>query len=95
MELESDLKTLGIPGDCIIRPRLDDVYHLAGEGCALLAAETKPRIDPTAVAARDVHNDAADLHLNIDQELLGLADEKSRKTLIRNLSRVLEDARKR
>ena len=95
MELESDLKTLGIPGDCIIRPRLDDVYHLSGEGCALLAAETKPRIDPTAVAARDVHNDAADLHLNIDQELLGLADEKSRKTLIRNLSRVLEDARKR
>ena len=85
LAFEGDLKGLGIASDCIIRPRLDDVYLLSGEGCALLAGETKPRIDPAAVAARDVHNEAADLHLSIDEELRGLADERSRKTLIRSL----------
>lgn len=93
MALEDDLKGIGIPGDCIIRPRLDDVFLLSGEGCALLAAETKPRIDPTAVAARDVHNDAAGLHISIDEALRGIADEKGRKALIRSLSRALKEAR--
>jgi metallo-beta-lactamase family protein len=87
--LENDLRGLGVPGDCILRPRLDDVYELSGDSCAFLAAETRPRIDPTTVAARDVHNDTAVLHLDIDQELLKLPDEKSRAVLIRRLKRAL------
>ena len=87
--LESDLKGIGVPADCIIRPRLDDVYDLSGEACAFLASETKPRIDPMAVAARDSHNELASLHLDIDQELAKTADEKSRAVVIRRLRRAL------
>ena len=87
--LESDLKGIGVPADCIIRPRLDDVYDLSGEACAFLASETRPRIDPMAVAARDSHNELASLHLDIDQELAKTADEKSRAVVIRRLRRAL------
>jgi len=89
MALENDLRGIGVPQDCIIRPRLDDVYDLSGDTCAFLAAETKPRIDPTALAARDVHNEAASLHLDIDDELRKLADPKARAVLVRRLRRAL------
>lgn len=89
MALERDLKGIGIAGDCIIRPRLDDVFDLEGEACAFIPEETKPRIDPTAVAHRDVHNEAASLHLDIDEELRKAADPKSRAVLLRRLRRAL------
>ncbi len=89
MALENDLMGIGIAGDCIIRPRLDDVYDLEGEACAFIPEETKPRIDPTAVASRDVHNEAASLHLDIDEELRKVADPKARAVLVRSLRRAL------
>ena len=89
MALEHDLKGIGIAGDCIIRPRLDDVYDLEGEACAFIPEETKPRIDPMALAARDVHNEQASLHLDIDEELRKVADPKSRAVLVRRLRRAL------
>ena len=87
--LENDLKGIGVPGDCIIRPRLDDVYDLSGDACALLAAETKPRIDPLAVARLDSHNEMASLVLDIQAEIAKAADEKSKSVLIRRLRRAL------
>jgi metallo-beta-lactamase family protein len=87
--LENDLKGIGVPGDCILRPRLDDVYDLSGEACALLAEETKPRIDPAVVGTRDAHNDLTDILLEIRQEIDRTSDEKSRGILIRKLRRAL------
>ena len=87
--LENDLKGIGVRDDCIIRPRLDDVYDLSGEACALLAEETKPRIDPLAVARLDSHNELASLVIDIQQEIARAADEKSRSVLIRRLRRAL------
>ncbi|MBI2718573.1 MAG: MBL fold metallo-hydrolase [Rhizobiales bacterium] len=87
--LENDLKGVGVPSGCIIRPRLDDVYDLSGEACAYLAAETRPRIDPAAVATRDTHNDLQSLLLDIHSELGKVADEKSRAVIIRRLKRAL------
>jgi metallo-beta-lactamase family protein len=87
--LENDLKGLGVQGDCIIRPRLDDVYDFSGEACAFLAEETRPRIDPAAVASRDSHNDLQSLILEIQDEVGKAGDEKGRGALIRKLKRAL------
>ena len=89
MALENDLRGIGVPGDCILRPRLDDVYDLSGEACALLAEETKPRIDPSIVGAPDARNELTQLMLEIQQEIDKATDEKSRGVLIRKLKRAL------
>jgi len=89
LALENDLKGIGVPGDCILRPRLDDVYDLSGEACAFLAEETNPRIDPAVVGAPDARNELTDLMLELHQEIDKATDEKSRGVLIRKLKRAL------
>ncbi len=87
--LENDLKGIGIAGDCIIRPRLDDVYDLEAKPCAFMPEETRPRIDPAAVASRDSNNEFQSLILDIQEELAKAADEKSKAALLRKLKRAL------
>jgi metallo-beta-lactamase family protein len=78
-----------VPDDCILRPRLDDVYDLTSKTCALLAEDTKPRIDPASVAKLDWHNDLQSLILDIDAEMKNTADAKQRGVLIRKLRNAL------
>jgi metallo-beta-lactamase family protein len=80
-----------VADDCIIRPRLDDVYELGGEACALLADETRPRMDPDAVSSLDWNNDLQSLVLDIDDEIKKLADAKGKAALIRKLRRALKE----
>ena len=87
--LAQDLGGIGMPHDCIIIPSLDSVYELTGEACAYLAAETKPRIDPTMVARFDSHNDMADLILDIREAVDKAGDEKARGVILRRLRRAL------
>jgi metallo-beta-lactamase family protein len=75
--------------DCVLRPRLDEVYELSGEACALLAAETHPRISPEKVARLDWHNDLAELILDINADVGKAADERARGVIIRRLRRAL------
>jgi metallo-beta-lactamase family protein len=89
MALQQAITGPVVEGDCIVRPRLDDVYDLTGEACVLLASETKPRIDPENIAKPDWNNDLAGLHLDIDQEMAKFADAKSRAAFIRRLKRSL------
>ena len=89
MALQEAITGLVVEGNCIVRPRLDDVYDLTGDACALLASETKPRIDPENIAKPDWNNDLAGLHLDIDQEIAKFADAKSRSAFIRRLKRSL------
>jgi metallo-beta-lactamase family protein len=78
-----------VADDCIIRPRLDDVYDLTKEKCAVVAEETKPRIDPASVAARDWNNDLQSLILDIQDELKTVADAKGKAALVRKLRAAL------
>jgi len=87
--LQEDLKGIGVPGDCIIRPRLDDVYEIGGDACSLLVGESKPRMDPAAVAQRDSSNDLAALLLDIHDEVNKAADEKGKAAVIRKLRRAM------
>ena len=79
-----------VPDDCIIRPRLDDVYDLSGEACALIAEETHPRMDPNAVSTLDWNNDLQSLILDIGDQLKTIADQKGKAALVRRLRRALE-----
>jgi metallo-beta-lactamase family protein len=89
IDLEADLHTLDIARDCIVRPRLDDVYELSGEACAFLAAETRPRIDPAMVARLDSSNELADIVLDIQEAVSRAADEKAKAVLLRRIRRAL------
>ncbi len=80
-----------VPDDCIIRPRLDDVYDLNAEKCAIIQSDTKPRIDPTAVAKLDWNNDLQNLVMDIDDSMKNIADAKGRAALVRKLRRTLEE----
>lgn len=88
MALANNLKGF-VPDDCIISPRLDDVYDLESETCALIVADTKPRIDPTSVATRDWNNDLQSLVLDIDEQLKKTADPKQKAVIVRKLKRAL------
>jgi metallo-beta-lactamase family protein len=81
-----------VPDDCILRPRLDDVYDLESGACALLSAETKPRIDPDSVAKLDWNNDLQSLVLDIGEELKKAAGPKQKAVIVRKLRRALADA---
>jgi metallo-beta-lactamase family protein len=82
-----------VPDDCILRPRLDDVYDLQSPSCALISEETKPRIDPDAVAKLDWNNDLQSLVLDIGEELKKAAGPKQKAALVRKLRRALGDGR--
>lgn len=90
LALERDIRGIGIPGDCILRPRLDDVYDLSGEACAFLAEETHPRTDPDLLAVSDQSQDFAALMLDVEAALDRQADAKARGVLLRRLRRALE-----
>ena len=87
--LEKDLIADGVAPGCILRPRLDDVYDLSGEACALLSEETRPRIDPVMVARLDSHNELADLILDIRDVMDKAGNEKAKGVIIRRLRRAL------
>ena len=80
-----------VKDDCIIRPRLDDVYDISSKACALLTSETKPRIDQASVAKLDWNNDLQGLMLDIETQLKNTADVKGKAALVRKLRRSLED----
>jgi metallo-beta-lactamase family protein len=87
--LAENLKGM-VPEDCIIRPRLDDVYDLLSPKCALLAADTKPRIDPDAVAKTDWNNDLQDLMADIEGQLKRATDAKSKAALVKKMRDALK-----
>jgi metallo-beta-lactamase family protein len=89
LAMAADLKKLDLPHDCILIPSLDSVYDLSGGACAFLAAETRPRIDPTMVAHLDSHNDLADLILDIRDAVDKAGDEKAKSVILRRLRRAL------
>jgi metallo-beta-lactamase family protein len=89
LALEQAIAGQVVAQDCIVRPRLDDVYDLSGTTCAFLAAESRPRIDPLRMARLDWHNDLTRLLLDINQEVARAADEKGRAIIIRRLRRAL------
>jgi metallo-beta-lactamase family protein len=89
MAMAEDLRKLDLPRGCVLIPTLDSVYDLSGGACALLAGETRPRIDPMMVAHLDSHNDLADLVLDIRDAVDKAGGEKAKSVILRRLRRAL------
>jgi metallo-beta-lactamase family protein len=81
-----------IPADRIFRPALDDSLDLLSEKPALVPAEPRRRLPPSAVGHIDWHNDLTKLILDINDEIAKAADEKARGVILRRLRRALEGA---
>ena len=93
--LEQTLASQRVTGDCILRPRLDDVYDLTSEKCTLVPSITPPRLPQDALARLDWHNDLAKLALDINDAVAGAADERSRQVVLRRLRNALENDQNR
>ncbi len=88
--LKARLADAGLSGDRVVLPALDDEFELSFPAAREKPAP-RPRIDPLAVAQLDWHNDLAQLSLDIREALEGAADERSRRKILRRLSRALEE----
>jgi len=89
--LENTLLSQRVASDCILRPRLDEVYDLASEKCTLVPSVTPPRLPQDALAKLDWHNDLAKLALDINDAVAGAADERARQVVLRRLRNALEN----
>ena len=87
--LASDLEEIGVAPNCIVRPRLDDVYDLSGETCVLVSDAITPRIDPAAMGKRDANNELQGLLADI-RHRLDRSDEASKATILQRLRRALD-----
>ncbi|MCG5485503.1 MAG: MBL fold metallo-hydrolase [Sinorhizobium meliloti] len=81
-----------LPGDCLIRPRLDSAFRLGARGAVELSeTDAPPRIDPVLAGKMDWHNDFQKLVLDLQDELARAADDKARGVVIRRLRRALQE----
>jgi metallo-beta-lactamase family protein len=90
--LAANLKGL-VPDDCIIRPRIDEVYDLLSPKCAVIESKTQPRIDADVLAMKDWNNDLQDLMADIEGQLKQVTDPKGRAVLVQKMRSALGAAR--
>jgi metallo-beta-lactamase family protein len=89
--LRDGLVNAGMAKDRINIPQLDDEIDLLNDGAKLSLQRAARRLAPEVVSRPDWHNDLAQFSLDLRQVLDGIADDKGRKTVLRQLRRVLED----
>ena len=78
-----------MPDDRIIRPALDESYDLAGNNAKLISGTMKPRIEQSAVAQLDWHNDAQSVVLDLHDALKKAATDKDRGVILRRIKQAI------
>ncbi len=94
MEALADTLAPGLAPVPVIRPALDAGFLLTPAGAQALEPDAKsppPRLKPGAVANLDWHNDVSKLFLDLNEALTGIADDKARAVLIRQVREALTD----
>lgn len=89
------LSDLGLDGERIIEPTLDDIFDLMTE---LPGPRLRPgprRLRAEEVGRFDWHNDFSKLWLDISEELDRAADDRAKNALIRRLRHALEERERR
>lgn len=83
-----------LPGDKVVRPRLDAAFRVEAKGAVEVSEGiAPPRIDPLRTGRMDWNNDFQSLVLDLQAELAKAADDKARGVVIRRVRRALnEDA---
>jgi metallo-beta-lactamase family protein len=88
--LRQALVAIGLGGDQVILPQLDDFAELRAEGVAAVAAPAKRRIDPAQIPS-DWHNAFADFSIRLSQRLHAASDME-RLAIMRELQQTLDGA---
>lgn len=88
--LHKRLDEMGIDGDRIFEPTLDDVFDLLTEAPGARSRPGPRRLQPEEVGRVDWHNDMSRLWLDISEQLDHAADDKARNVILRRLRRSLE-----
>ncbi|WP_137150311.1 MBL fold metallo-hydrolase [Devosia sp. FKR38] len=78
--LRAALMGIGIAGDQVILPQLDDYFELTAAGIAAARATTAPRIDPAQVHS-DWHNAFSDFTIRLSQRLQAGSDADKLKLM--------------
>ena len=91
--LHARLADLGLDGERIFAPDLDEVFDLLAEAPEARRRPAPRRLQPETVGRPDWHNDLSMLWLDISEQLEGAADDRARKVVIRRLRRALENER--
>lgn len=86
--MRGDLMDLGLGGDQIIAPELDDYFELRAFGIGVRGAPEKRRID-TRQFSRDWNNEYADFSIRLGQKLHAAQSDADRLELMKKLQDVL------
>ncbi len=89
--LHARLTDLGLDGDRIFAPDLDEVFDLLVEAPEARRRPAPRRLQPELVGRTDWHNDLSKLWLDISEQLESAADDRARKVVIRRMRRALEE----
>ncbi len=91
LALAEQLERHGLPAERIISPALDDEFDLTDAGGPPRFRSIPRRLEPEVVGRPDWHNDLAQFTLDLRNALDAAADERSRKMILRRVSRALQD----
>ncbi|MCB9992566.1 MAG: MBL fold metallo-hydrolase [Hyphomicrobiaceae bacterium] len=86
--MRGDLMGLGLGGDQIIAPELDDYFELRAFGIAARGTPEKRRIDPRQFS-RDWNNEYADFSIRLGQKLHAAKSDAERLELMKKLQDAL------
>ncbi len=81
---------LGLDGERMIEPALDDAFDLVAEAPGPHARPGPRRLQPEIVGRADWHNDLSRLWLDIEEELDHAADDRARGVILRKLRHALD-----
>ena len=87
--LLNDVKGKLVAEDRIFRPALDEAYDLTGDVAKLIPGLPGPRIEHSAVAQLDWHNDAQGIVLDLNDALNKAASDKERGVILRRIKRAI------
>jgi metallo-beta-lactamase family protein len=90
--MHEKLVALGLDGERVIEPALDDVFDLMVEAPGPRLRPGPRRLRPEMVGHLDWHNDLSKLWLDVSEQLDKAADDRARNVIIRRLHRALEKA---
>ncbi len=89
LALLNDVKDKLVPEARIIRPALDEAYDLTGDVAKLIPGLPGPRIEHSAVAQLDWHNDAQGVLLDLNDALKKAATDKDRGVILRRIKKAI------
>lgn len=88
--LKAKVEALGIDGEKVVMPALDDEITLSSTGSLTLISADEQRVKPKKTTSPDWDNDLAEMVSAVRDGFHSAADEKARAAFVRHMRRALE-----